>query len=66
MDYAKCRGCKADIIWIVTENGKKCPLDRKPEKRWVMTLKGTWKLVDTYISHFATCEQEQLFRKDKE
>ena len=66
MDYANCKACKAEIIWIMTENGKKCPLDREPEKRWVFTLSGTWKLVDTYISHFATCPSEDLFREKKE
>ena len=71
MDYANCRGgvgrkgCGAPIIWITTENGKKCPLDREPEKRYVMTLRGDWKMVDTYVSHFATCPNAALFREKK-
>jgi len=64
MDFGKCKACKADIAWIMTENGKKCPLDREPEKRYVLTLSGTWKMVDTYVSHFATCPQEAMFRKE--
>lgn len=68
MDYAKCKGtdCGAEIIWIKTEAGKNHPVDRKPEKRWVLTLSGAWKLVDTYGTHFNTCPAEAMFRGKKE
>lgn len=67
MNYATCKGkdCGAEIIWIKTENDKNHPVDRKPEKMWVMTLSGRWKLVDCYRSHFGTCPAEAMFRKDK-
>ena len=61
MDLSTCktkgqrRGCGADIYWIVTEAGKKHPIDREPEKMWVMTLSGDWKMVDCFRSHFASC-----------
>jgi hypothetical protein len=27
---SQCRSCDADIIWVVTEKGKKMPLDAEP------------------------------------
>ena len=30
-----CDGCGAEIVWGVTKNGKRTPLDAKSEKRYV-------------------------------
>lgn len=30
---AKCRSCNAPIEWALTENGKKMPLDRRPDPK---------------------------------
>jgi hypothetical protein len=64
----KCRGCGADIIWVTTDRGRTMPLDAKPEKRFVIDVFIDGKahraeLVDTYISHFATCPRADEFRK---
>lgn len=65
---AKCRGCNAEILWAVTQGGKRIPLDAKSEKRFfVKTLaRGTDPTVvvlgDTYLSHFATCPKAEDFR----
>lgn len=68
---ATCRTCGAPIVWIVTPAGKAHPVDAKPEKRWIVQneitdgptagLSGT--LVDTYVSHFATCPQAAEHRR---
>ncbi len=65
MDYAIHKACKREIIWVMTENGKKTMLDREPEKMWVFTLSGTWKMVDCYRSHFATCPQDKHLSGEK-
>ena len=63
----KCRGCGADIIWIITQGDKRMPLDAKPEKRFITDrgkeeeLRGYMR--DTYTSHFATCPKAAEFRK---
>lgn len=40
-DFAKCRYCPASIVWVITDRGKRMPLDydsREP------TLGGGWML----------------------
>lgn len=62
-DVATCRSCGAQIRWVMTESGKRMPVDAKPEKRIVIDPLGerlgsdapTARVVDTYVSHFATC-----------
>jgi hypothetical protein len=72
-----CRTCRAPIIWVRTERGKKMPLDAKPVEdqtqaslfvlRDIHSYEGplaiaAWGLVGLephYMSHFATCEQNQ-------
>lgn len=62
-----CKGCGAEIAWSKTERGKAVPLNRPPEKRFIMFVKsdGTEyvKLVETWVSHFVTCPQAAEFRK---
>jgi hypothetical protein len=50
----QCRSCGDPVIWIETQNGKKHPVDTKPEKRWIYQNE-IWSIVDTYTSHFTTC-----------
>jgi hypothetical protein len=58
---ATCSSCGAEIIWTVTEAGRRMPIDAKPEKRVVLRkqendpLTPLARVVDTFISHFATC-----------
>lgn len=64
---SKCRGCGAEIIWAVTETGKRIPLDAKDERRFIV---GVGKvdgqvealLCKTYQTHFATCPRATEFR----
>lgn len=66
---SKCRGCGADIQWAVTKAGKAVPLNHPSEKRfvWSLGVDGLEDviLVDTYVSHFVTCPEVDLFRKEK-
>jgi hypothetical protein len=67
---ADCRRCKAPIRWVVTEHGKKIPLDREPvpegnvvavrlpDGGWVAHVlkKGeAWPDTEHYRPHFVTC-----------
>ena len=56
-----CKGCKAEIGFIKTKQGKKMPVD--PKKVTVVTKGGS--VVTGYISHFATCPEAKQFRNKK-
>ena len=70
----KCKSCKAEIEWGVTEAGKRVPLD-PPQKRYVSVQHNPTHLhrgdgqfhvaiQDTWLSHFATCPQADEHRKN--
>lgn len=58
---ATCSSCGAEIIWTVTAAGKRMPVDAKPEKRVAIRpndsdpLTPLSRVVDVFVSHFATC-----------
>lgn len=71
MREARCRGCKAPIIFAVTEQGRTIPLDvRAPTYRVKQeddgTLPGTLRAQRTrgvLVSHFATCPKASAFSR---
>lgn len=66
MDRGTCRSCKAPIWWVPTEKtGKLMPLDFVPEKRIVVLTSGEARVVDTFVSHFATCKFAADHRKGR-
>jgi hypothetical protein len=69
-----CKSCGAEIIWAVTENGKRMPLDAQPINRpscfvlndredppVAVVAKGP----SVYVSHFATCPNADQHRKPR-
>jgi len=60
---SQCKTCKAEIIWIKTPAGKSDLVDAKPQQVWVMEGRTSWKLVNGYTSHFATCPQASQHRR---
>jgi hypothetical protein len=56
-----CRSCGAAIIWIVTENGKRMPLD----ERVLTIITDAGKAVKGRQSHFSTCPQAANWRSPK-
>lgn len=66
---AQCKSCGAPIIWAETPNGKKMPLDAKPEKRAVLTVSASDKTVaqiqSTYMPHWSSCPNADAHRKGK-
>lgn len=66
MTEAKCRSCGAPIVWTKTTNGKRMPLDAKPELRMVLDVTtGVANVVDAYTSHFATCPDAADHRRKR-
>ena len=75
----KCKSCGASILWLVTENGKRMPVNAKPvpyrEKsdgnltlltpngRVVKGVLDVTAETKGLISHFATCPQAKEWRK---
>ncbi len=64
---ATCKSCRAPIVWGTTQYaGKRVPLD-PPEKRYVRLHEGVdvgrLQLVDTWLSHFATCPSASKHRR---
>jgi hypothetical protein len=62
----KCKSCGAEILWVETPGGRSMPLNPTPEKRIVLGVKtGEAHVLDTYVSHFASCPQADEHRKGK-
>ena len=67
---ATCKSCGAESEWIKTKGGTSHCIDAQSEKRWVETrdvcvtdagesASYRWNLVETYISHVATCPESK-------
>ena len=68
---APCRSCGVDMIWGRSKStGKPMPLDAATKEKRLAVVSvaddGTPEVrqVDTYLSHFATCNDAARFRKD--
>lgn len=69
MNVTRCKACRAPIVWAVTPNGARQPLDSEPAKRVVLDIgvePPLARVVDTYMPHHATCPKVAQFRKPKE
>lgn len=73
----KCSSCGAEIIWCVTVEGKRMPVDRAPSTRGNMQLleQGDGPPLARvaiepfpylYLSHFATCPNASQHRKPRQ
>jgi hypothetical protein len=75
MYQSRCSACNAPIFFAPSEkSGKPMPLDAEPELRVVLvnhlgmpvsarTANARAQVVETYLSHFATCPSANRFRK---
>ncbi len=67
----KCRSCGALIVWVVTQNGKRMPVDAQPSEKGNLRIDNGVAYVEPayegpkYLSHFATCKQAAQHRKGK-
>ncbi len=79
MNTSTCRSCNKPILWAVTSNGSKIPLDPEPDfsgnivvENGVATVISKADLgplfgddLPLYTSHFATCPFAAKHRKKK-
>jgi len=73
MAESKCKGCGKKIVWAKDENGTKHPLDlvapvyqiTSPELPENEDMPLCRRAQATYVSHFATCSQANLFGKGR-
>lgn len=75
MKTSQCSGCRAEIIWTTTRNGKKMPVDAEPDPEGIIVLEfdgdepfaiyDNRRLIEgeRYTSHFATCPKRGEFRR---
>jgi len=75
----RCNSCKAEIRWVMTEKGKRMPIDPKPAPNGNLQLVDQGKYlpplaivhsvrapnVEYYASHFMTCPNAAKHRKRK-
>ena len=57
-EAANCNDCGERILWVLTVNGKRMPLDYHPERRFV--IDGATMVArdrNTYVCHFNTCKR---------
>lgn len=71
---ASCASCAAPVIWCVTRNGRRIPVDPKPVALGNLVLGGDPEVptalvverddprMPRYESHFVTCEQAVKWR----
>lgn len=70
-----CRSCGAEIIWALTEKGKRMPVDPEPVPHGNLFLRkrengaydvrpaGDLLLSERYVSHFSSCPAAATHRK---
>lgn len=61
-----CRSCRAEIVWAVTNAGKRIPLDAEPKPQpglFVFDNGYAKPPPPVYESHFVTCPQADDWRR---
>lgn len=69
MDKAvPCRSCGAPILWVVTENGKRMPLDAEPTEagKVIIRMGGRGLPADAELAHVETKEETEARLKARE
>lgn len=60
MKIDQCRSCKAEIVWAITERGKRMPVDKLPSKKGNLML--VWRTGEvTPLAVYLTTEQIAAF-----
>jgi len=66
---SSCKGCGKEILWGVTSEGKKIPLDPKPPVYVVSKNTDGSILAErfkgAYVNHFITCPDREQFSSSK-
>lgn len=61
MKISRCKRCDENIVWLVTANGNKMPVDADT----VQEGDEEFSQRDGHVSHFDTCPYADEFRKKK-
>lgn len=74
-EKAKCRSCRAPMVWVQTEAGKRTPIDPEPVAGGNIIIKDRTQdppvvayvkpdqKIKRFVSHFSTCPQSKSWRK---
>jgi len=68
MTPTKCKKCPTEILWVVTPNGKRTPVDAKPIRVAMLREEagGVLKIEEVaegHQTHWATCPAAKEFKK---
>ena len=58
-----CKSCGAVIRFVTMKTGGAMPIDVKPQKYIQIDERGVGRVVEGYVSHFATCPDADRHRK---
>lgn len=65
-----CKSCGAAILWALTDNGKRMPVNAEPVENGNLLLvadedgpRAIYATQGTHVSHFATCPYAENWRK---
>jgi hypothetical protein len=56
---SECRSCGAEIVWVVTDSGKRIPVDAETATEGDTEFEPR----AGHVSHFATCPDTNKWRK---
>lgn len=57
---SRCRSCRAPIVWLLTVNGKRMPVNADTVRDEDVQFEA-----GRHVSHFATCEHSDQWRRPK-
>lgn len=69
MTTSRCKGCNAEIVWVVTPAGKSMCLDAKAVTMWILEPDGAQggspkgKPVQVRAPHWVSCPNADDFRR---
>lgn len=61
----QCASCGAPVVWVVMESGARMPLDPPQKRVVIIPTTGKGRVMDTHVSHFATCPNAAGHRKNR-
>ena len=63
MNSRPCKACGTPIVFVKTPSGKTQVLDETTKEKRVAVIDDVAHMVDTYLSHYATCPNAKEFRR---
>ncbi len=60
-----CKACGAPLLFVKTEKGKTQVIDETTREKRIVVIDGVAHVMDTYLSHYATCPRAAEFRRNR-